>query len=352
MDVKALPALRRTRAAKAAAAVLAAGLITTAAAGCGSSSATGASNGGSSGGSFSLKLSGDLPPDSSGGKTEAYFAQQVEKLTGGHVTVKVFPLSQLGTEDKILTDIKTGSLDFADLNTSSITGQIPSLGLYSLPFLIRSEEGAQALYSSPLSREMLDSLSSDGVQGLQIISNGPFEVLAKKAINTPVDFSGMKLRVVTDPISTAMIKKFNANAVPLPSLQVYSGLQQGVIDGAISAPAGFLQLKWYEVARTLNDLDQQWDTQVLLASPQTMRRLPAQYRDAVVRASEMARDYDNSIATRTEAGFEAQLKARGVTVVRPDKTPFRTEAETLYPQFESSIGADRIKQAQQIESAY
>ncbi len=306
-----------------------------------------------SGKTFTLRLSSDLPASSAGGQTDAYFAKEVHTLTGGHVTVNVYPLSQLGTEATVLTAVQSGSIDFADLNTSSITGQIPKLGLFSLPFLIHSEQGAAALFTSSVATGILSGMQSNGVQGLAIISNGPFELLADRAATKPSDLNGMKIRVVTDPISTAMVKAFGASAVPLPSLQVYSALQQGVVDGAITALPGFIALKWDEAVKQLSMLNPQWDVQALIASPATMSRLPASYRQDVLEAVKKAQAYDASVTAPTTQADLKQLQAAGVTVNQvPDPAPFRSTAKALYSQFSSSIGSSAISAAEKVESSY
>lgn len=341
---------RRTRI-PAVAGLVALGLL---AAACGGSSGSSGSSSQSadSGKTYSLRLSSDLPPNAAGGKAEVYFASQVDKLTNGHVKVKVYPLSQLGTEAAVLTGVQTGSIDFADLYTGSVTGQLPVLGLYSLPFLIRSEKGAQALFTSKVTDSVLSSLSSKGLKGLVVISNGPFEVLATKAINQPQDFRGLKLRINTDPISTAMIKAFDGTAVPLPSLQVYSALQQGVVSGTISAPAGMVSLKWYEVAKQLSAIEPQWDCQVFVASPQTMSRLPKNYQQAVLQAADLTSKYDAGIADQATNDNLQALTTNGVQVVHPNKAPFRSIGEQIYAQFDSSIGANNISEAKKVEEKY
>lgn len=315
---------------------------------CGSPSS--ASAGGSTE-TFNLRLSGDLPTSSAGAKAETYFAQQVKQLTNGHVNIQIFPLSQLGTEAAVLTGVQTGSIDFADVYTGSVTGQLPTLGLYSLPFLIRSENGAHALYNSNVSKTILTGLTGSNLTGLLIFSNGPFEVIAVRPINTPNDFHGLKIRTNTDAISVAMLKVFGATAVPLPSLQVYSALQQGTATGTISAPAGMVALKWYEVAKELSQLDPQWDTQALLASPKTMSRLPRDYQNAIMKAVEATRTYNGSTAAALTQKNLDLLRATGTTFLMPDKAPFRTIAATIYDQFANSIGAENLKQAERIEAS-
>lgn len=335
-------------------------LVALVAAACGSSASNATSSAstashtpGGGGATFSLRLSSDLPAAAAGGQVDAYFAKEVQKLTHGRVTVKVYPLSQLGTEATVLTAVQSGSIDFADLNTGSIDGQIPKLGLYSLPFLIHSEKGAAALFTSSVSTQILSGMKSNGVDGLAILSNGPFELLADKAVTTPTDLKGMKIRVVTDPISTAMVTAFGASPVPLPSLQVYSALQQGVVDGAITAPPGFVALKWDEVAKHLSMLNPQWDVQALVASPATMARLPASDRQAVLTAVQKAQAYDANVATPATNTSINQMKSSGVTVTQvSDMAPFRTIAEKIYPQFASTIGSSAISAAEKVESSY
>jgi len=346
------PATWGSRLRRTAVVALACMTLVVAATGCGSSNSSGSPGSSGAGQSFSLRLSSDVPATSAAGLAAAFFAKQVDELTKGKVKIQVFPLSQLGSEATVLAGIQTGSIDFADLYSGSVAGQLPKLGLFSLPFLIRNEAGAQALFNSPTTATILDSLSQKGVKGLYVASNGPFELLTKKMISTPADLAGLKLRVNTDPISTAMLKALNATAVPLPSLQVYSALQQDVVSGAISAPAGFVSLKWFEVAKQLTQIEPQWDAQAMVMSSTTANRLPQEYQDAITKAGKATLDYNKQTVDKATQEQLTLLKQGGVQFSTPDKAPFLDLVKPLYSQFADGIGADAIAQANMIEQSY
>lgn len=274
------------------------------------------------------------------------FAKEVERLTHGEVTVEVHPNSELGNEGSMLTQLQNGALDFADVTPATLSGQFPQLGLYSLPGLVNSFRDLKAFAMSKTTLAVQKGLGSR-VVGLYLTSNGPLGIIADRAVQKASDAGGMKLRTLTDPITAAFIKGMKATVVPMDFAQVYSALQQHVIQGCVTSLSAMVSQKLYEVANVLSQPNAQWNTVMLLASQKTLARLPARDQAAIFAAARTAQVRSlNEMVSQTEAAVST-MKSHGVKVVSGmNVASFVQAGKSVWPQFVSKIGNDLITRAQ------
>lgn len=299
-----------------------------------------------SGAPITLRLGGDQAASSPTAKAEEYFAKTVKDLTSGKVQITVYSNNQLGDEAQALAQVEAGSLDFADPATTNISGQVKPLGVFDLPFLATTTEQSVKLSTDgSVTKALNDALSPLGVQDLGVMASGPIVIQAKKPIASPADFKDFKIRSVTNPITVALLKSMGAVVTPLPPLQVYSALQQGVTDGSTTSYQADLTQKWYEPAKYMSLLPTQYLYQMIMASSKTMDKLSKDQQDAIKKAAVMTVKYNNNQQPAALESILKQLKAAGAIVSTPSPDEFIPYGQKIQDQFTSSIGSSVVDAA-------
>jgi tripartite ATP-independent transporter DctP family solute receptor len=301
---------------------------------------------------MTLRLATDIPDTAAAALADKHFIQDVSTTTGGKVKINFYPASQLGSEQALVTGVQSGTIDMIDLPASEISGTFPKLGLFNIPFLIPSEQGASALFASSVGQSTLSSVNEQGVHALMYLSNGPFNILAKKPVTTPADLKGMKIRTTTDSVSVNLFKALGASPVPLAAAQVYSALQQGVVDGADGTVGGFSGLKWDEQAKYLSDVKPQWDVEVLMISNNAWNKMNAATQTAFTSAVKDTQTFNAANDQQTYNQLISAMKSAGATVVSADTNAFRSATGSIRATFANTVGQSTVDAAFALESKY
>lgn len=306
---------------------------------------------------FTLRLADNTVAGTPGEFSLQVFFQNVASLTGGHVRITEYSGGVLGNEASELTQLQLGTLDSSMISTSAITSQLPVLGLFSLPGLFPSDQavkrliynkGTKAVYT-PVWNAISKKVTPDGVVPITIFSEGPSVLIADRPVASASDMKGLKLRTLTDTVSTAFFGLTGAIVVPLPYPQVYTALQQHLVDGAVAGAAAMQTSSFYQVAKYLSQIDQQYQLDLLFFSKKTWSRLPVAYQAAIRTAAQRATIYDWKIADHNTAKAIAQMAAEGVTVTpNVDVRSFSAASATVRTQFASAVGASILAAAEKL----
>lgn len=321
-----------------AAGLLACGVLTA----CGSG---GSGGGGALSDHYKLRLGSDQTSTNFAIAGDRQFASDVKKLTDGHVTIQLFPGSALGTESATVTGLKQGSIDLGDLCTCNLSGQLPTLGLFDLPYLALSQAQATKLTQSSAMDGVKAALAKQGLVMFGVKPIGPMSLQGKTPIRSVADIKGQKLRTVTSPITTSLFKQLGAVVTPLAPTDVYSALQQGVVNGTTASLPAIIGTKWYQPAKYYSEIQETYLYQLVVGSKQALDRLPQKYQDAVAKAAEESIAYSNEQAPQVISKSIDQLKSLGVTVVPTDISGFIPVGRQIQDQFASKIGTDIVQAA-------
>lgn len=332
-------------------ALLAVGLAASmTAAACAGSSSSGSTT--DTSGHFKLRLGSDQTANSVALAGDQYFADQVKQMTAGHVEIQTFPSGTLGTEAAMLTELQQGSLDLGDLATTNISGQLPILGLFDLPYIVSSQEGAVLLAKSSVTDDINKALESKGLTVYGLKPLGPLDLQGTKPVQSPADLQGYKVRVVTNPITVALFTKLGAIVTPLPPTQVYSALQQHVIDASIASLTATLGQKWYQPAPVLSQIKEAFLFQIVVGSSSALKRLPEQYQTAVRQAAAASVDYSDKQAPVDSARILDELRKANVKIVDTDLGAFKPIGEEVQKQFENQVGAAVVAKAREVTAGH
>jgi TRAP-type C4-dicarboxylate transport system substrate-binding protein len=165
--------------------------------------------------------------------TEALWAaSEIRKRSGGRFDIEVFPASQLGNENQISEALGAGAIDIVYVGINFVAATYPPLGITGAPFMLRDFEHWKAYRGSKLFGELAKGYEDKTTHKITALTSyGQRHVTANKPIRTPADMKGMKLRVPPAPLFLMFTKSVGADATPIAFSDVYTALQQGLVDG-------------------------------------------------------------------------------------------------------------------------
>lgn len=294
---------------------------------------------------YVLRLGTDQESTNFSVSGDRQFAATLKKLTDGHVTIELFPGSALGSESATVLGLEEGSIAIGDLCTCNISGQLPTLGLFDLPYLALSQEQATKLTESPAMDDIKAALAKRGLVMFGVKPIGPMSIQGRTPIHNVDDVKGLKLRTVTNPITVTLFKKLGAVVTPLPPTEVYSSLQNGVVNGTTASLPAIIGTKWYQPAKYYSEIKETFLYQLVVGSKKALARLPEQYQADVAKAAAESLSYSNENAPKAISEAIAELKSHGTTVVPTDISGFIPIGREVQDEFASKVGTKLVQDA-------
>lgn len=243
-----------------------------------------------------------------------WYKDALEAKSKGRIEVKIFPRNQLGTIASQIEGLQLGTVEAFVSPADFYAGVDPRFGVFSIPVLYKdAEHAAKVILDSGLNKDILALGSDKGMQVVSIFTYAPAHYFGKQPLRSIDDFKGKKLRVNATAAERAKMRQLGATAVPMDLAEVVPGLQQGVIDGTMSATAVYVNLKFNEIGKVLTEVN---DTMIISAgavSRAWLAKLPADLRQMVVeegnnlqpRINAHSRELDQAMRKRwAEAGGE------------------------------------------------
>lgn len=291
---------------------------------------------GSAGRSKTIKLAHGLDPSHPVHKAMEYMGQLLLEKSQGRYRLEIYPSGQLGTERECIELLQIGSLGMTKVSSSVLEGFVPAFNVFSLPYLFRDDAHRWAVLEGPIGQRLLQEGERFGLHGLCFFDAGSRSFYTKeKPILTPDDLRGLKIRTQESPTSLRMIKALGGSATPIAWGELYTALQQGVVDGAENNPPTFHLSHHYEVCKYYSLDEHTAVPDVLLISNVIWKRLPAEARRWIQEAAAEAAVYQRELWRQaTQTALEEVQKA-GVKVIYPEKTPFQARVGEIYATYQS-----------------
>ncbi len=258
-----------------------------------------------------------------------------EAKTQGRVKLQYYPDSQLGEEAQIAKQMSLGTVDMAMISPSVFSTTVPELGMLDLGYLFEDYDQVAAALDGQAGSS-IQQLFADGTKSEILAFGYNFgfrNVLTKKPISTPADLHGVSLRVLPAPGFVATLTAMGATPVPLPSGEIYTALQTGVIDGMEHDPVTILQIKAYENAKQYALTKHIFNLLNPVISQASLKKLSAADQQALRAAATEAAKAQRQQAAAAEQAALTELKSKGVTVHEVDRAPFRALVSPLWGQF-------------------
>lgn len=307
-------------------------------------------DGAGSSGAKILKLAHALDQSHPVHAAMVFMAERLEEISGGTLEVQIFPNGQLGGETDSIEQLKTGALAMVKTSAATMEGFVPEMAVFGLPYLFRDSEHYWKVLNGDIGRELLAKGESVGLKGLMYYDSGSRSFYTiKKPILTPDDLSNMKIRVMRSQVSMKMIDQMGGSPTPIPWGELYTALQQGMVDGAENNPPSLETSRHYEVAKHYSLDEHTRIPDIVLFSQAVWDKLSPVEREWIQEAADESVDYQRKLwAEKSEESMRA-VAEQGVKIYYPDKAPFREKMEPMLKSYEGTEIGDYIARIQEVE---
>ncbi len=273
------------------------------------------------------------------------WAELIEKYTHGKYKVALYPSGQLGNESDMIRNIMVGTQDLGVITNAPTGSFVSSFMVLDMPFIFPSYQVAHKVLDGPTGKALLSKLDKINIKGLAFAEGGFRHMINNvRPIRTPADLKGIKFRVMKAPVYLAMFKALGANAVPMPWGEVFTAVQQHVVDGLeIPIPVIWAN-KFYEVTKYLSLTGHTYSPLIMMVSGNLWKRLSKEDQAAFQKAAIEAARYERQTIEAIIQDLINKLKAKGMIVNQvPDKRPFMEMVKPVYKQFEGKIGKETLE---------
>jgi tripartite ATP-independent transporter DctP family solute receptor len=287
------------------------------------------------------KYSGIQPIDHPSSYSEKYFGEEVGLLTKGAIKVEVYHNTQLGDAVANVQSIRNGTIGFSTVSASNLNQVVPAMDMYSLPFLFKNEAHFWWFLSTPEAAALAKPLEDKGIKVLGYLDSGSRNFFTQKAIRTPDDLKGQKIRVMASPVMVNTMKALGATGVPVAWAELYTALQTGVVDGAENNHPSVVAKKFYEVSKFYTLDEHMRIPDLLIMSMKLWNQLSDEQKKAVADAGQRMQAYMRGAWKISETKDLAALKSNFTEIVTPDKAPFVKAVSGLVQEEGKRLGVEK-----------
>ena len=272
-----------------------------------------------------------------------HFAKRLRELSGGRIDAQVYPSSQLGNEREMVEAIQFGTVESAGITTAIVSRFVRELDIFNLPFLFRDFAHVYKVLDSPFGEELNQAALKKGLRILGLWVGGTRSVYARKPISDLATLKGLKIRTMETPLLLATWKAMGTIPTPIPFSEVYTSIQQGVVDGGEGNVISYNSMKFDEVAPYLSHIKYLHTITALLIGEKFFQAQPPDLQKIILQAGKESVPVERKANEDDENRIVDVLRAKGRTIVIPDVAPFQKAVEPVYEQYGKTIGMERIR---------
>ncbi|WP_339703764.1 TRAP transporter substrate-binding protein [Algoriphagus aquimarinus] len=260
-----------------------------------------------------------------------YLAKKVEEKSGGEMVVKIYPNQQLGSERELVELLQIGSLGMTKVSSAALEGFAPTMQVFGMPYLFRDDAHQLSVLQGEIGKKLLLDPQKYLLRGLCYYDSGKRSFYTKdKPIETPADLAGLKIRVMESNTASNMVKSLGGSPTPVSYGELYTALQQGIVDGAENNAPSLYTSKHYEVCKFYSIDEHTALPDVMIVSTKVWESLSEQQQKWLQEAADESATYEYKIWAEATAESLRELEKAGVTISYPDKEPFRAAVEPMY----------------------
>lgn len=260
-------------------------------------------------------------------KMAVKFKELLEEKSGGKITVTIYPNSQLGTEIETIQSAIAGMGDCDIVLTGeSMQTYAEELGILGMPYAITSDEHMDAVLNGEVGEELEQLLINAGLRSLGAIKRGPRNVTSNKEIHTPDDLQGFIIRTPETAMTMAAFQAMGAKPTPMAFSEIFTSLQQGVIDGQENPLANIYDGSLYEVQKYVIETEHLRAWVYFCISESRFQSFSAAAQEMITECAEEAIAYEHELFLEEEASLKTTLEEKGMTFIEVDQEPFKEKA--------------------------
>lgn len=293
---------------------------------------------------FEMKLANDNPMTHPNTIRQMEAVDRILKETNGRVKISVFPNNQLGGDTDMLSQLRSGALEFMTLSGLILSTFTPLSSIYGIGYAFPNYKAVWAAVDGDLGGIIRAAVEKAGLYAFEKVWDNGFREISSSThpIRTPDDLKGYKIRVPVSPLWTSMFQAFGAAPASINFSEVYSALQTKIVEGQENPLINIETAKLYEVQKYISMTRHMWDGFLMLGNGKNWRGLPPDVRAVITKhfngsAEDQRKDYADS-----DDKLRSVLESQGMVFNEPDPEAFRQVLikAGFYNQWRDKYGAE------------
>ena len=283
-----------------------------------------------------LKLAHGLNVDHPVHKGMEIMADQVADKSGGSLQIEIYPYQQLGTQRQCLELLQIGSLAMTKVSGAVMENFSPKMKIFSLPYIFRDREHGYKVFDGAIGKSLLTESEQFRLRGLTYFDAGQRSFYTKeKPVNTPSDLEGLKIRVQESVTAMELVRALGGAPTPISWGELYTALQQGVVDGAENNPPSFYTSRHYEVCKYYSINEHTAVPDILVIGTEAWNSLNAEEQKWLQEAADEATKAQRKLWQAAEQEALVEVKKAGVEVTYPDKAIFMEMTSSILDDYKA-----------------
>ncbi len=291
-----------------------------------------------------LKAGHAASTSNTGHQAFEFLGKELADRTDGRITLEIFPNSQLGSERELVESIQLGNVDMTFVSSAVLGNFNPQFFALDIPFLFKDRDGVYRVLDGKIGEGLLDSLDRVGIKGLGYWENGFRQLTnSKKAIKSPEDLKGMKMRTMENDVHIAAWKEIGANPAPLAFGELFTALQQGTFDAQEGPINLFYDMKFNEVQKHISKTNHVYSPWPLLINPDVYNRLSDEDKKVLEEVVKKTTDYQRELAQKADDLAVEAMTDVTITELTPDElAAFSGQMGPIHDLVKKRIGSETI----------
>ena len=266
------------------------------------------------------------------------FKGNVEKKTSGGIRVDIYTNNQLGNQRDIVEGIQLGTVEMSNI-ASVMAGFVPELNIFELPFLFENREHFYAVLDSTIGTGLKPAFERRGFFLLGYFDAGVRHIMTvEKKIESIEDLKGLKIRTMENPVHLAAFKAFGANPLPMAYGELYTALEQHVVDGAEAANTNYYSKKFYEPAPYWAQVSWIHLIEYVILSRVFYEKLPPEYQTIITEAAQKMIKKERLWYSENDDAVLEKLREEGIQFTTPSRKPFAEASWLVYSDWAGRVG--------------
>ena len=291
---------------------------------------------------FSLKLANNAPLTHPQTIRQQEAVDRIKAATNGAVDIQVFPNNQLGSDTDMLSQLRSGAIDFFTLSGLIVATLVPAASINGIGFAFKDYETVWKAMDGKLGAYVRSEIDKRGLIAMDKMWDNGFRQITSSShpIKGPADLKGFKIRVPVSPLWTSMFTALGASPISINFAEVYSALQTKIAEGQEN-PLTLIQIaKLYEVQKYVSMTSHMWDGFWMLANKKGFSTLPAEAQAIVARELNASALQERADIAKLNGSVADDLKSKGLEFVEVDKPAFREALKTagFYAEWKKKYG--------------
>jgi len=296
---------------------------------------------------FNYKFATGQDPSHPVNKRAQEAIDRIRNATNGRLDIKLFPANQLGSDTDLLSQIRSGGVEFFNQASVVLSTLVPAAGIINTGFAFHDYNEVWKAMDGPLGAYVRAQIEKVGLLTMSKPWDNGFRQVttSTKAVKTPDDLKGLKLRVPAAPMLSSLFTALGASPTPINFNELYSALQTKLVEGQENPLAIIGTARLYEVQRFCSLTNHVWDAYWILGNRKAMERLPKDIQEIVRRELDKAATDERADIAALSVSLRTDLAAKGVQVIEPDKKAFKDALAkgTFYKDLRAKFGDEAWK---------